>query len=335
MCCKCSKIIRIFAKILRMFKFIQSKLFLQIVVLLALVSLVVYQVVTSTRLLSPADSHFLWNSLLPLQNHYVAMGLIVGLGLLVQLSLTDLYFFRGGLGETHHLMVFVFFLLMAVCGSFVADFSSVWMSNLVLAVLMTINFDYDSGNVKNKDLFSGILIGIGSLYYLPMIFLSFFVVSSLIVNKYSKYKDIIAFVIGLVIVYLYAICYFFLTDQWSVLRELVVGKGFYDTFATTAVFTWREIVLLAATAVSLLYTVFVVKQHYDTKPILLRKKLVTIHLMMLTMLLMMIFSPMDVHHSVGFLLIPATLYFTMLSQLKYHRLINDLMILVFFVALCL
>lgn len=318
-----------------MFKFIQSKLFLQIVILLTLATLAVYQLVTSTRFLSPADSHFLWNILLPLQNHYAAMGIMVGIGLLLQMTLADLYFFRGGFGETHHLMGLVFFLLISVCGSFTANFSPIWMTNLILAVIIFINFDYDSGNVKNKDLFSGILIGIGSLYYLPMIFLSFFVVSSLIVNKYSKYKDVIAFFIGLLLVCLYVVCYYFLTDQWSVMCGLVAGKGFYDTFASTPVFTWREIVLLAATVVSLLYALFVVKSYYDNKQILLRKRLLTIHLMLLTMLLIMIFSPFDIHQSMGFLLIPMTLYFTMLSQLKSHRLVNDFMILVFLVALCL
>ena len=166
-----------------MFKFIQSRLFLQLVALLGVVAFAVYQFVTAAHFVSPASDQLWWTSLLPLQNHSIAMGLIVAFGILVQITLADVYFFRGGFGDTHHLMVLFWYLLILVCGSFVADFSPVWMTNIVLALIVAINFDYDSGNVKNKDLISGILLGIASLFYLPMLIISFFVVFSLLKDK--------------------------------------------------------------------------------------------------------------------------------------------------------
>ena len=61
----------------------------------------------------------------------------------------------------------------------------------------------------------------------------------------------------------------------------------------------------------------------------------TIHLITISMILMVVFSPFDIHQAMGFLLIPFTLYYAMLSQMKEHPVVNDVMMLIFAVALCL
>ena len=103
----------------------------------------------------------------------------------------------------------------------------------------------------------------------------------------------------------------------------------------TGVFSWKEIVLVSAAAVSLLYAVVILKIQYGNKQVLLRKRLMTIHLITITTLLMMVFSPYDIHRSMGFVIIPMTLYYAMLSQMKEHPIVNDFMMLIFAVSLCL
>lgn len=318
-----------------MFRFIQSRLFFQAVGIVAVLAWAIVQLVTSTQYVPLSSPVMYWPSIAPIQGSYVAMCLIIAFGLLLQLVLVDVYFFRGGFGDSHHLMVVLWFLLIICCGGFVAQLSPVWMSNIILAIIISLNFDYDRGNLKNKDFLSGMLTAVASLFYPPMLFVAFFVVSSLIINRFSKYKDIIVYFLGILTIYLYVFCFYFFTDRLSELGEMLMEVRFYNTFAATTVYSWKEIVLLSATFLSLLYCFFILKIQYDNKPVLLRKRLVTIHLITFSMLMMMIFSPFDIHQSVGFLLIPFTLYYAMLSQMKEHPFVNDLMMLIFVVALCL
>lgn len=318
-----------------MFRFIQSRLFFQAVGIVAVLAWAVVQLVTSAQYVPLSSPVMYWPSIAPIQGSYVAMCLIIAFGLLLQMVLVDVYFFRGGFGDSHHLMLVLWFLLIVCCGGFVAQLSPVWMSNIVLAIIISLNFDYDKGNLKNKDFLSGMLTAVASLFYPPMLFVAFFVVSSLIINRFSKYKDIIVYFLGILTIYLYVFCFYFFTDRLSELGEMLMEVRFYNTFAATAVYSWKEIVLLSATFLSLLYCFFILKIQYDNKPVLLRKRLVTIHLITFSMLMMMIFSPFDIHQSVGFLLIPFTLYYAMLSQMKEHPFVNDLMMLIFVVALCL
>lgn len=318
-----------------MFRFIQSRLFFQAVGIVAVLAWAVVQLVTSAQYVPLSSPVMYWPSIAPIQGSYVAMCLIIAFGLLLQMVLVDVYFFRGGFGDSHHLMLVLWFLLIVCCGGFVAQLSPVWMSNIVLAIIISLNFDYDKGNLKNKDFLSGMLTAVASLFYPPMLFVAFFVVSSLIINRFSKYKDIIVYFLGILTIYLYVFCFYFFTDRLSELGEMLMEVRFYNTFAATAVYSWKEIILLSATFLSLLYCFFILKIQYDNKPVLLRKRLVTIHLITFSMLMMMIFSPFDIHQSVGFLLIPFTLYYAMLSQMKEHPFVNDLMMLIFVVALCL
>lgn len=318
-----------------MFRFIQTRMFFQVVGVVAVLVWAVVQLITSAQYVPLTSLALYWPSIAAIQNSYVAMCLIVVFGLMLQLVLVDVYFFRGGFGDSHHLMVVFWFLLLLCCGGFTAQLSPVWMSNIVLAVIISLNFDYDRGNLKNKDLVSGILTAVASLFYPPMLFVAFFVISSLIINRFSKYKDVVVYFLGILVVYVYVFCFYFFTDRLPELGQMLMKVRFYNTFAVTAVYSWKEIVFLSATGLSLLYSVFILKIQYDNKPLLLRKRLVTIHLITISTLLMMIFSPFDIHQSVGFLLIPFTLYYAMLSQMKEHPFVNDLMMLIFVVALCL
>ena len=318
-----------------MFRSIQSKLFLQVVCVLALLVWAVLQFIGPTHFLQPLSSTVFWQMLAPLQSHYGGMITIISFGLLLQILLTDVYYFRGGFGDNHHLMVCIWFLLILCCGGFVSELSPVWFSNLILAIIISLNFDYDNGNLKSKDLLSGILTGVASLFYPPMLFVAFFVISSLIINRFSKYKDIIVYILGILLVYLYIFCFYFFCNRLPELYQFVTEIRFYNTFMMTEMYSWKVMVLIATTVASLLYAIVVLKIQYDSKTVLLRKRLITIHLITMSTLLLMAFSPFDFHQAVGFLLIPMTLYYSMLSQMKEHPFINDLMMLIFVVALCL
>lgn len=318
-----------------MFRFIQSRLFLQLVALLAVVVWAVFQVVTSMHYVGMPDPALCWQAFAPLQNHYVALCLLFTLGLLIQIVLADIYYFRCGFGDTHHLMVVFWYMLLLCCGGCFGEFSPVWMSNVLLVVIISLNFDYEGGNQKSKDILSGILIGISSLFYPPVILLSFFVIFSLIINKFSKHKDIAVFLLGILTVYLYVFCYFFFTDQLVELRNQLSQMHWYNTFRATSVFSWREILLVSAAVLSWFYSILILKIEYGNKQVLLRKRLLTIHLIMISTLLLLIFSPFGIRQSMGFLVLPMSLYYAMLSQIKQHSVANDLMMLIFAVALCL
>lgn len=318
-----------------MFRFIQSRFFLQAIAVLAVVVWFIVQIVSSTHYVAMPAPALCWQFLAPLQNHYVSMCLVLAFGFIIQVVLSDICFFRSGFGDTHHLMVVFWFFLLLCCGSFASEFSPVWFSNIILIITISINFDYDSGNLKSRDLLSGILIGLATLFYPPVILVSFFVMASLIINRYSKYKDIFIFLLGIVLVYLYVVCFYFFNDRIADLQQQLSQLQFYNTIKATEVFSWKEILLVAALAVSLLYFYVVLQLEYGNKQVLLRKRLFTIHLLTVTTLLLMVFSPFNIHQSMGFMVLPWCMYCSMISQIKQHPFFNDIVMLIYVVALCL
>ena len=117
------------------------------VCVLALLTWAVLQFIASTPFLQPLSSTSFWLMLAPLQNHHGGMITVICLGLVMQIFLTDIYYFRGGFGDNHHLMVCIWFLLILCCGGFVSELSPVWLSNLILAVIISLNFDYENNAV--------------------------------------------------------------------------------------------------------------------------------------------------------------------------------------------
>ena len=94
-----------------MLRFIQSRIFMQTIAVLAVLSWAVYMMVSSSTFVQVAYPSFFWKGMISIQSHYVAMCLVLAAGFLIQLLLSDVYYFRGGFGDTHHLMV-VFWLLL-------------------------------------------------------------------------------------------------------------------------------------------------------------------------------------------------------------------------------
>ncbi|MCQ2272443.1 MAG: DUF6427 family protein [Bacteroidales bacterium] len=317
-----------------MLKIIQSNFILQMAALVAVLVWTVLQIVGFSLLPTPEGTYWIFDLNMLNNTNIVNIVLLSGL-LFLFIVLTDIYYFRCGFADKHHFMIFVFSLLAMSSIGIASFLSPLGFSMLLMVLLLMLNYNYDSGNVKCRDLFSGILIAMACLFYFPCIFLSFFVVSSLIINKYSKTKDILAFLIGILLVIVYLFSYFYFTDNVSGLLSLIPGLKLSNCFDATKIWSWREILLLTTTGIALLYGIVVDKIHFDTQPIALRKRMATINVMTISCILMFVFSPYDIKQSVVFLMLPIIFYFTILSQLNKNRLVNDFIVLLYIVSLCL
>lgn len=328
-------LIVILPKFLMMLKFIQSHFIIQVIVLVALLALAVLHLVNLTIPEMPDDALWIFNAHFLWQSSNVVKIILATLGILLFVILEDIYYFRCGFGDKHHFMVFIISLLLIVAGGIFTFLSPIGLVLLLTVIILMLNFNYDTGNVKSRDLFSGILIAVATLFYFPCIFLSFFVISSLIINKFSKAKDILAFCIGMLLVIIYLFCFYFFTDDIYGLLDPMSKLKLTNCFAATAAWTWREIVLLSVMSVTLLYAIIVDKISFETRPIALRKRLSTLNLMTISCLLMFIFSPFSIRRSVLFFFPPMVMYFSILSQMKKNRWMNDIIFVIFIIALCL
>lgn len=284
---------------------------------------------------NPQGALMTWTSMQDLQNSHVALSLIVGFGMLVQLLLLYIYFNRSGFADNGGGMVIIWFFILIAAGGYASKMSPIWLVNIIIAAVFLLNTNYTSDNMKGKDLFSGVLIAVASLFYPIALLLCLFVISSLIINRFSKIKDILLLLIGILLVYIYFFCYYFFTDQLPLLFAMLSQWQFVTIFTSLSGVAWQEIVLIIVASIGILYAGACLKSHYDNKLIVYRKRLINIHLLTFTGILMMLFSPYPIHDAIAYLIVPISLYYAMLSQLKSHRIANDIIMVLFIIALCL
>ena len=138
---------------------------------------------------------------------------------------------------------------------------------------------------------------------------------------------------GTLLVVTYLISYYYLSDSFPVLWESyrqLTFFAFFTHFSSLWVMDW---VLIAYLLLSLLYMIAVLKIHYDTKLIVLRKRFMVLVFLFFIMIIAILLAGMELSCTLIYLVVPLALFDSMLSQLKNKRLLNDVLMAALLVLL--
>lgn len=319
-----------------MYRFISNKFILQQISFFVIVAIVIYQMIKEVHFVMPQSGILHpWQSMASIEHSQVWLGIVIGLGLLFQLVSIFIYVSKSGIGDSSNLMPAWWFLLTAAAGGYTHEMSPIWLTNICFSLVILLNLDSDSNSTKGKDWLSGVITALATLFYYPAFLMVLFVIISLTINRFNKTKDIALFFIGMITLYLYFFCYYFFTDQLSLLFNFLSEISFVSIFSNPLTLDWHDITLLCVTIVSVLYAIVCLKSHFDNRLIIFRKRLINIHVAFFINILLIVFSPFNFHEALYFLIYPITLYFSMLSQQKDRRALNSILMTGFIIALCL
>lgn len=246
----------------------------------------------------------------------------------------QLYFSESKFSDNQTFMPVVMALLIVNAGHFLTLFTPAFFTLLFFSfiIYMNVRLEHDKP-IKNRVYTTGILIALAALFDAQAVWIVLFVVLSLIANRVSKWKEIVILLLGVLLVCVYVVAFFFMTDRIAemvdVLKHLQLLTIVHQINALQTV----QYVLAAYSILLLLMMLAALKMFYDNKLIIIRKRFVITWLLAFVAVAMAFFSGLAFHDGFLYLLLPMCLLMSMLCLVKRWRFVHDLLILAFFVLL--
>lgn len=235
--------------------------------------------------------------------------LILGTALLAGVLLYR-FFSKGNLTDSSCLFPVSWFLIFITGGGIFLPLSPVFITNLAILLLMNFNGDFHSERGKSQILFSGVVIGLATLYDLAALWLLVFIVCALIINHYGKFSDIMAVFIGFLLPYIYTFSIHFLsgtlTEYASSFSQIRLDFPLFHLSKNHAVI-WISLAVFVALFP---YLIFKLKMWYDNKLIIIRKRFLSMVLLAIATIAMILTSNVPFPYSMGYLAIPLSIFFS-------------------------
>lgn len=319
-----------------MLYFLNKNNILQIIISVLLFGWAVFTIFTQMTLCPPEGQTLVYQQWFEFwQLHPLNYKIITFVWILLECFFIQLYFNKNRFSETPTMMPMLFFLLFLNMGKFTTYFSPAYFTILLTSAILLLNAkDSNEKPVKNTIFASGLLIGLNTLVDPNALWILLFLILSLFANNYSKAKEICILLAGLLMVAIYTLTYFFLSDKLPVLGNSIKHLQFFYIIRNVKSLTVLNWILASFLFFSLFYLIAVVKLYFDNKLIVLRKRFVTTVVLLVITLFIVLFANYNIHQGLLYMIIPISLLYSMLSQLKKRRLWHDLITIALLVLLC-
>ena len=260
---------------------------------------------------------------------------VTGILLLLLESLLIGYFYSANrFADNKTLISVVFFLLIMNIGGFVKTMTPAALTLVFMTLIVIVNTqDENERPVKNRVFTSGLLLGISALFDPVSVVCVVFLTMALITHRYSKSKEIAIMLFGLLFVCAYLFSGYFIANKISVLMESFKHLSFFGVFKSLKSLNVFDYVFVGYTIVLVTYLIVQLKLFYDNRLIVLRKRLVTIHLLLFVMVSVLLLSGLPLQQGLLYLTFPITMYFSMITLYKSRIVFHDILIVAFFVLL--
>ncbi|MDL2296584.1 hypothetical protein LJC53_05755 [Bacteroidales bacterium OttesenSCG-928-C03] len=319
-----------------MYKFLNKNIVFHSFLLFALLVYAIYLILTqSNYIFSPESSIFdlllgeMW------QKNVLSMRIVAVFSLLLQIVLLQYYFRNNQFLEDKSLLPSIIYLALLVASGSLSSLSLVFFVNLFVILLLMLNSGYQTQSVKNQVFISGFIIGVLLFADVSSLLLFFFVFGSLLVNRFSKARDILLTLMGFLIPVIYAFAIYLFKDQYLV--DSMDGYafkffGFYSGLSSLKVI---EIIAFFFMVVVLLYFASSLTMIFSSKLIIMRRRLISINALTVVLLPILFVTPFAYPYSLAYMFIPITIYGALICQYKNKWVLNDFLLLALIVLLCL
>lgn len=131
-------------------------------------------------------------------------------------------------------------LMYIIIGSVLPPFQwfhpMLFVNSLLIFAIDKIFYLYKNNQPLSLDFDIGLIIGLASLFYLPIIIFIFFFGSALILLRPFSWRDWITGIFGILLPLFFTFCYFFLTNHIMLLYEKIVLSGINRPVGLTDIF---------------------------------------------------------------------------------------------------
>ncbi len=320
-----------------MFHFLHNKKILQIIILLGVL------LIFSMKFFStPITFHYADTSTLIyvhfssfLSHHILVARILLLFNIILQLILLYHFFIRNNFVEEKSLLPVIWYLFFISLCYNVNQITPALFTNLLIIILLTLNINYTGSNLRNNITFSGILIAINSFLDISSLWLLLFLISSILISRFSKPKDVFVMLIAFFIPYIYLLSYYFFGEYLLTYFESYQYITYFSLFSELSSFSMLHLISALMVFCAIIVSFIIIKSNFDNKLIILRKRVIVLSLLFLISLFMIIFSTMELHLSLYYLFVPVVIYFSILHSLKKKVLLNDALVLLITISLIL
>ena len=319
-----------------MFKFLNKNLFFQAFLLIALLGYSGWSIFSGLQVVMLPDMSTLSSAILSLmETNPLLMKIIVSLTLLFQLILFQYLFRKHNLTEGTVLWAPIFYLSLLIGNNTFSQLTPIFFINFIVLLLLLLNSEYDARSIKNRVFFSGILIGITFFMDFATAILLSFITLSLVINRFSKAKDILLSLFGFSIPLIYFCSYFFFTDQLDVLENFITPSSFFGFMNSIDQLVSQDIIYIGFSFLPLIYFIITLSFVFSQKLIVLRRRLTVINVLTATLFVLSFISCEHYPQLLAWLFVPISIYFALITQIKKNWILHDVIILISIVLLCL
>ena len=198
----------------------------------------------------------------------------------------------------------------------------VWMGTIFLLLCVYYLFDsYNKNEILNNCFATGLLLGVGSLFYFPLIFfIPLLIIGYAILARMYQWRHLFLPLVGFITPWAITASIYFLSDSFPHFKEIIINNSIqYNQVTAPVIIQYYTFFVAALSVISGLFLL----QHYDTKKISTRKYLSILTIYLLTAgALPWIFQP-AAFETVIILLIPVTYYISHYLLFINNRIIPE------------
>jgi hypothetical protein len=162
-----------------------------------------------------------------------------------------------------------------------------------------------------------------------------FVMVALLVNRFSKVRDILLSLLGFSIPIIYAFAFYLFTNQYMAEHTHTFHPVFFGFYSYLSDFKIIEIIAFLFMTLVLFYFSIVLTMVFSTKFIIMRKRLISINTLTITLFVMLFVTVFPYSASIVYMFVPITVYCSIISQQKKNWILNNIFILLIIILLCL
>jgi len=312
-----------------MLKFINRKIVFQWVLLLVLLVISVYTVSTRSQMADMQGNVFLYMYFANffLQYPFLGKGIIILL-LLLQIILLQFYFRKNEYADKNTLLPACIYLSILLLTNSLTIIFPFFFTLLFFLIIISIGNSISLTNIINSAFWSGVTIAVAACFDISSILLLILMAYLLIVNHFSKIREMGILCFGFTLVIFYFFAYYFFTnhlDEWiATFQQVRILRILKESILH------NSLPIISLIVLGIIYTFFIVKAKLlsDVKVMVQRRRISIFNIFSIGMVACLFISNSAYPHILGYLFIPISIYLSIIIQEKnsffYHEIITVL-----------
>ena len=319
-----------------MLKSLSRKIAFQWIILCALLAYATYIIISQAQPAGNEGVPFLFKHFANSFPKYELMGKGIILTVLIsQILLLQYYYKKNNYSPKTSLMPACFYLSILLLTKSLTVISPFFFTLLFFLIIISIDFTVGSEKLKSNVLWVGFLIAFATCFDISSIVLFFLVLATLIINQFSRIKEVGILLLGFLLLYLYFFSYYFFTNnlnEWVLTFQQLKFMG-----VLFSQLPHPNLTLISLICLGIIYLFLIVKFKLlsDSKVALQRNRIVTLNTRAILMIACIFISNSTYPAVLGYLFVHISIYLAMLAQEKSRLYINEWITIIILVALCL